>query len=100
MGTPKLKNFKRRVLGPSRDSTVCPSCLVNMTGQNLNKSGIFFFSFLGPLLRYTEIPRLGTESELQGRGWNPHPHGYESGLFLLHHKSKSLEFFGVCAPVP
>ena len=84
---------------------------------------MFSFCFLGPLLQHMEVPRLGVTSELQlpayttttamqdpscvcdlhhsswqgipewGQGWNPHPHGYWSGLFPLNHIGNSYFYF-------
>ena len=41
-----------------------------------------------PQLKAMPDPQL-TE---RGQGWNPHPHGYQSHSFLLHHNGNSIEF--------
>ena len=33
--------------------------------EDLSQTGLFFFFILGPHLQYMEVPRLGTESELE-----------------------------------
>ena len=97
-------------------------CYFQFIKNVFSVSFYFVFCFLGPHLQHVEAPLAATAAGLchshsnagsephlrpisqltampdpepteRDQGSNLHPHGYQSGLYLLHHKGSSFTFY-------